>query len=433
MSLVRIEARRNLGLWLFPVVMAAIWYLSYQERARGIWVWADVSLSIQTMVAVVGPVAAGIAAWTASKSRRRGIEELLATTSRPPTSRELASWVATTAWFVLAYTIVTSLIYLLGYLGGAWGSPVLWPVLVGLFAIVTHSALGYAVGYYLPSGFTAPMIATVSYLLHVTPVYFNSSVHHLSPLGESLTRSVFYGVLPNLFIGQTLWLLGLAGLALGAIALKQRRSATSLSMTLVAVAVATLGAVVLLEKNPWASPAQIEAAAVSHYDPVCVRQEIQVCVHPAYKEFLPQTTATVSGLVKPLERVPGVPTRAEQTNSSQRDPESNEVLSFVLHDKRSLGDQLAFQISGELVGKQVSGTVGGSNSAPGNAQAAIEAWLLRQAGKDSEYALLTGKDPEAIAAASQRFSELTPKKREEWLRKNYTDLRSWKLTLKDLP
>lgn len=431
-SLLLLEARRNPGLWLFPFVVVMVWFLTAQERAKGIWLWPDVSLSIESTLAVVGPLAAGVAAWAASRHRRYGIEELLATTPRPAASRDLAAWAATAAWFVLAYAAAAGFIQLLAYLGGAWGSPVLWPVLVGLLALGTHSAIGHATGYYLPSSFTAPIVAVVLFLLQAGPGYFAGSVRHLSPLNQGLTRSVFHGVLPNLFVGQALWLLGLAGAALVAVTLKQRISVASLSLMLATVAVGTLGASLLLEKPPWASPAQMKAAIVP-YDPVCVREEILICVHPAYKEMLPETAAVVGEIAKPLVDVPGGPTRAKQSNSVFAEPERNGTLSFFLHDKRSLGDELASQVSGELVGYQTPAIFRENGGAPDDARAAIQAWLLRQAGRDSEYVVFDGRKPEAVVAASQRFEELTPEERNEWLREDYPDLRAGKLTLKDLP
>ncbi len=431
-GLLRIEARRNLGLWLFPFVVVMIWYLAAQGRAEGIWLWPDVSLSIESTLAVVGPLAAGLAAWTASRNRRRGIEELLATTPRPAAIRDFTAWAAAATWFVLTYAAAAGFIHLLAYRDGAWGSPVLWPVLVGFLALITHSALGYTIGCYLPSGFTAPLVAVLLFLLQAAPVYFEGSIHHLTPLGDGLTRSVFHGVLPNLFVGQAMWLLGLAGAALATVAIKHRLSAASLSLILVMVVVAALGAVLLLEKPPWASPAQMEAATIP-YDPVCVREEIPVCVHPAYEELLPETATVVGEIAGPLAGVPGAPTRAEQIHSTFARPESDGVLSFFLHDRRSLGDVLASEVAGELAGHQAPAAFRRNGGAPDDARAAIQAWLLRQAGRNSEYAIFSGENPEAIAAASQRFAELTPEEREKWLHKNYTDLRAGKLTLEDLP
>lgn len=431
MGLIRIEARRNLGLWLFPFVVAMVWFLAAQERAEGIWLWPDISVSIGTTLAVVGPLAAGAAAWTASRHRRCGIEELLATTPCPAAQRDLAAWAVTAAWFAIAYASVAGLLHLLAYLGGAWGSPVLWPVLVGLFALGAHSALGYAAGYYQRSGKTAPLVAVALFLLQSGPGYFTGSIHNLSPLNSSLTRSVFHGVLPNLFVGHTLWLLGLTGAALAAIVLKQRLSVISLGLVLAAVAVATFGAVLLLGKPPWASPTQMEAAIVP-YDPVCVREEITVCVHPAYKKLLPETAAVVDEIVRPLVGVPGVPTRAEQVNSIFAGSGPDGTLSFFLQDRRSLDDALVPQITGELVGHQTPVPFRGPGGAPSDARAAIEVWLLRQSGRESEYAMFAVGEPK-VAATSRRFAELAPEKREKWLRDNYTDLRAGKLTLEDLP
>lgn len=431
--LLRLEIRRSTGAWLFPLVLVAIWYISTQGRADGVWLWPDASLSIQSTIALVGPLAAGLAAWTAARNRRGIVQELLAITPRSALSRDLASWVATTFWFVLAYVLAASFVYLQGYLGGAWGSPVLWPVVVGFLSIVTNSALGYAAGYYLPSTAIAPIAATVIFLLQFAPIYLNGPAHHLTPLGEGLTRSVFHGVLPNLFIGQTLWLLGLTGAALAAIAIKQRPGRVlSFGLMISPAIVAALGAVLLLNTSPWATPKQMAAATVP-YNEVCAKRHIPVCVHPAYESLLPETATVVGEVVKPLVGIPGAPTRAAQINSIFSAPPSEEELTFYLYDKNSLGNELAFQISNELVGQETATMFDEEGADPNDARLAIQAWLLRQADRNSEAATFGSRDPEAVAAASERFAELTPEERDKWLRDNYVDLIAGKVTLEDLP
>lgn len=91
------------------------------------------------------------------------MEELVAISPRPMFYRDLVLWAATTAWLCLAYVLAAAVLLLLTYRGATWGSPVPWPILLGLCGILLNSALGYAAGVYFKSRFAAPLVAVALY------------------------------------------------------------------------------------------------------------------------------------------------------------------------------------------------------------------------------------------------------------------------------
>jgi hypothetical protein len=82
--LLRLELRRNMMLWLLPVVGAPFWHLAYRRTMALPPMWNVRAMSMQgTTIAVFTPTVVGAAAWTASREARRGLTDLLIATPRP--------------------------------------------------------------------------------------------------------------------------------------------------------------------------------------------------------------------------------------------------------------------------------------------------------------------------------------------------------------
>ena len=387
---------------------------------------------------LVGPLVAGLSTWAAGRNRRRGMEELLAATPRPAASRDLAAWGGAAVWHGFAYALAAGLVLLSAYVGGAWGSPVLWPVLLGLLAVSTLSAIGYAVGYYLRNRLATPLVAIATYFIlgftahSAGTLMENPTITYLSPV-TGLEGSVFYGVQPNVSFGQSLWLLGLAGAALAAVSLKWHRSLGAWCALLAAIVVAVFGSSMLLLQTPPGPVQSQQEEARASYEPVCDKDgRLPVCVHPAYEKLLPETAAVVRNVAAPLVGVPGGPTSAEQ-DPEYRGFSPDGPLPFFLYDGNSGGEALAETL--------VVGLARDPSSAPSqepagvlnDAQAAFAAWLLKQADMNPDFAIYAGANPEAVRSAAERFAALDPTRREQWISEHYADLRAGELTLEDLP
>lgn len=429
-GLLRIEFRRSFCLWLFPFMAAALAWVVYEPLPAGVWLWTETVWSLQSSLILFGPLVGGLAVWVAGREMRRDTGDLLSTTARPGVLRDLALWAATAAWCVLAYGVVAAAFLLLTLRNATWGSPEPGPVLVGLLAVVTHSALGYAVGSYLPSRFVAP-------------------------LGGDAASSVFYNESRGIFAPQSLWLLGLAATALTTVALKRRKSTGSWTALAATAAAAAVGAVAVLGVPVETVDAR---GALVPYQPVCEEGEIPVCVHPAYEVALPETARAVNDLVEPLVGIPGAPTRAEQRGDAY--PSRLRTDGTLVFDMRSafirwnvnhgstVKDQVGFEVPSALVSGP-SGYVEGNpykssfcreaGDAPGEAQRVIAAWLSYRAGDFGSAnsmafrEAVNGQLCPRSAAVVERFDALTPAERRAWLETNYADLRAGELTLEDLP
>ena len=432
LMLLRIETRRNLGLLIFPLVAAGIAYMAYAELPIGVELWPETALAIQGSIILVGPMAAGVGAWTAIRNKRRKIEELLATTPYSPSTRELTRWGATVFWFGIAYLLAAAVVLAFVFIGGAWGFPVLWPVLLGFFALTFNVTLGYVAGYYLPSFLTAPMVAIATYWLQGIAVYraYGYPAQYLSPVPDVLDGSVFYGVLPHVLGKQSLLLLGLTGLGLMVVALKAgRRSAYSLAVVLAAAVLTASGAVMLLNTPADITSSMRNEASVP-YDAECTNEQaVTVCVHPAYVKLLKRSATIINEVSASFAPLSGGPRKAEQAPTSDTTLKDG-TLDFFLYDAGSL-DSLAQDVAQALVYDNDQ-----NNSGINGAQAVIMAWSLKKSGYEYRPALGFSNDTALTDAAERamgRFEELDGTEQAAWLRKNYGELRQGNVELEDLP
>lgn len=463
-SLLLMEVRRSLVLLLVPFMAAALAWVVYESLPVGIWFWPDTVTGIQYSLILYGPLVGGTSVWAAGREKRRDMNDLLATTSRPAFARDLAQWAATTAWYVLAYALVAGTFLVLTNRGVTWGSLEPWPVVVGLVAVVAHSAIGYAAGCLIPGRLVAPFFAIAMYWIQGITVFSqDSSAQFLSPIGQGYGHSVFHEGPRNPYAAQSLWLVGLAALALAVVALTRGRTLIPWTVLAASTTVAASAAVLLLAV-PVASP-EAQGAPVP-YEPVCKDGRITVCVHPAYERALPETAAAIEEVAKPLSGLPGAPTRAEQR---EPDLSGNEEPTRLLPDGLlifdlnrgvfdrwnadsgvSLEEYVQSELARALVAEEhtrvedlVDTRTGSDPCArpgelPGEAQNVVAGWLVWQAGKyDSVQSFWTTSGSflicERSESALKRFVALKESERQAWLRENYADLRAGRLTTEDLP
>lgn len=471
-----LEARRSVAAWLLLPMIGMGWLLDRGGGSAGFLLWVETSVTVRNTVLFAGPFIGGVAAWMAGRDRRRGMEDLLATTPRPPWARRLVGWAGTAVWALLAYLAVGAYLIALTARQAAWGGPVLWPMLVGLLALPAHAALGCALGSWLPSRFTAPLVAIASFFGQglvgagivestrpaASPVDSPLAwISFLSPTAR-LDTSVWYGVRPHVGPGQALFLLGLTGLALGAVALRDRAGAAPRVVLAIGGALAVAGVVLVIRDTPRGGttaltverhmkPYQAPEGVIPHV-PVCGGDALPVCVHPAYQPWLGANSAVINRVAAPLLGLPGAPVSAEQAVASRYGTFGDLLLFTPIRrpeDDHSFARAIAtILVSAEQGGDASRPGVQPRSACPGGeqircaeAQNASALWLLRQAGFGVAPAafdpvLVRPSDrpePGAVVAAAERFAALTPEERRAWLRAHYADLRTGKVRLEDLP
>lgn len=461
-GLLRIETRRGVALLLSPFILAAAWWMAWygmygsmiEPAFSGTYIWEETSRVVKDSILTTGPLAAGIAAWTAGRNRRRGMGDLLSTTALPGARRELLAWAGVALPFVGIYLGLVVLLGVPTAINATWGTPIFGYILVGLVALLWDSALGFAAGCWLPGRFTAPLVAVALYVAHLLPMGasdYDSGVGLLSPAAYSnMTGVDVFHEVPPIAAQQIMLFGGLAAAALASVAVRAgARRAGRISLT-VALPVAAIGLVAaLMSGNPYGFNA-VEAEPVP-FEYVCEGGGITVCVHPAYSKVLPETARSVNEVAQPLIGAPGAPTQAVQLDyyTTPKDFEKGtatfgyvgelareEVAHSLVADEATL-EEVAATGKDEGFTREDVRVCGGSPperffSPSYEAQSVVGEWLLtRSGGRVPPYGSM-GSCPNA-GELRERFAALDPGERHDWLEKNLAGLRAGRVSLDDLP
>lgn len=466
-----IESRRTFALWLVPVIVAASWLIVGGPITTGIALWVDVSVAILNSVIFAGPMIAGAAAWMAGREERLSMSELLGTTPRSAIVRDLASWSATAFAGVVAYGVIVLYVAAMTMSKPSWGEPYAGPILVGLLAMVAHAATGYAFGRYIRSRYTAPILAI---LLFMGQVYVGwmaggeslmsgrflsrldtlfGELRFLSPVANT-QHNVFNGIWPNLMLSQAVWLAGVAALALSLVALRDRRTLTTVTLTVAALILAVGGGAATAMGTPsqmmdFSTNAE-EVIPQVPYELECAEGTVTICVHPAFAHWLPELTARTDRVLAPIARFPGLPSVAEQWGPQTEEAASHvgmhvDTYEWSINRAVSTIASCALSACGQQEGSDESVTCvnEGCMSSPSAFETTevIHRWLWQQAGLTPPNYEYIDSDPsgqsrmtyDRLTAYVDRFAALSPGEQRAWLEANFAALQAGELTLDDLP
>jgi hypothetical protein len=412
----------------------------------------------------------------------------------PRWAARLATWAATSCWAMVAYLGGAAVVYGITARQATWGGPLWWPVAVGVALLAASCALGLAAGALLPGRFTAPLVAVTMFLAlgaGAIAIERNSTYAQIWPLNvqgalPSDAFGVFSPYLPDLAIAQVMFLTGLAAAALGALGLpataggRWLRCAAAVALAAGLAAAGTgvgLAGTARLEAHGIVIPALHDAASDKPvpYTPVCSHAEVPVCLHPAFRSFLPAVTAALGPVLNEVAGLPGAPVRVSQvavTHVQQRASNGIEVggpviggsppvLSLPLSGLLLPGegdtttaeftDQLRLHVPtmilNTLIGggqqdaegpqaSQVQRGKQGSAQQPSQgvlAQRAIQAALAKVAGVPPGNGVPPLASDRPYYAAAERFAALPAAARHAWLVGHLIALRAGRITLGEIP
>jgi hypothetical protein len=416
--------------------------------------WAVRSMDLQIQVELTGAIVAAVAAWVATRDRRRQLTDLVVTTVRDRWSRQLAAWGAVTGWALLFYAACVAVVYGVTATQTDWGGPIWWLPAVGAAAIVAFSAVGFAVGAGFPSRFTAPLVAIVALF---APQIGVIAIQHGHPWGrvsfaEGATvpgTATFVPFHPGLSATQLLFLLGITGVALGALALPGGaggRRLRSVGAVVMAIGLFAAGTGVALADTARETgqgiviPALHDAADVRPVVtvPVCDHGAIPICVHPAYQAMLPVLSAQLAPLLGEVGGLPGAPVRVEIGSTT---PAADAAHALVIGPAVLVNPGLTFDtvppdLRTDVAINTIQVVVAEGRGPIGSAQQAIAGGLAQTMHLD-----LPGREADSLlpppgssaAAAAHRFAALPATTRHDWLVSHGEALRAGRLTLADIP
>ena len=438
LRLLRLELRHNAMAWLVPVAIGLFWLTAYRKVVAmpPLWNVRAAGLQLGVVLSFVVPVT-GAAAWTGSREARRRVIDQVTITARSRWARLLVSWAATTIWALVAYVVCVAALYGETARQASGGGPLWWPAAVAAASLPAFSALGFVIGTFLPSRFTAPLAAIAGFFilaLSTQPIHGSQSYWQVTPivngawdLGTQAGIATFYPFLPDLSIAQVMFLAGFTIALLGLLALPTgpggwRVRATAAGLTgagllAAGTAVGLAGTGTLDAHGMISIPALHDAASDRPipYTPVCSQTAIPVCVNPAYASYLPVTANALSPLLSQLAGLPGAPLRIEQegvtyqvdknhnievSGDGPRASGTQPVFHFTLPDQlpepTMTPQQMASQVDdtyGSLIVARVVGY--GPGVSPAQNAAAIGIMLAAgQSGLDAYHSSL-GQSPSA--------------------------------------
>jgi hypothetical protein len=454
-------------IWLLPLFGGLFFFDSFRTAMGYPPVWLlRSSVILNSLVPNLSLFAAGVAAWTGSRDGRRHTRELVGTGARPRWSTALASFAATTLWTLAAFFGCVAVLYGVTATQASWGGPPWWPVATGATVLMAFCALGFAAGMLIPGRFTAPLTALGSFLVLIGAYRVVLNEPHptfalLSPDSwvPRVDAGVFFPYLPDLDIVQIMFFAGIAVAVLGGLGLVTAsgsrvvwRAAAVVTAVGLAAAAAGFGlaGTARVEDNGVVIPAVHDAASDRPiaYTPDCQHVAIPVCIHPAFRAFLPDLAAFLNPLLRLFAGLPGAPVRVEQSRStpgwmvaataslSGSPPVLHLAISDLASQPGSPGSRSDgpsyLDVDGALVGALIGGGSGGAT--PGEqlgdpAQAAVEAALLNKVA----YVKSFPGPQRAMVDAAQRFEALAPSVQRGWLATHLVALRSGGVRLAQVP
>lgn len=444
-----IEFRRCGGYWMLPMILPLVWFFNQGFDDYGVVLWFRMSIVTFQSYIIIGPLTAGLAAWLAGRERRRRTEGLVETAPMRPFRRDLLLLGATAGWGLVAYAVVAA-----WYLGQAalfatWGGPDLGWLTLGVLATLVYAALGYLIGRVIPGRFAALVAVALPFAFTIGVETYRSvngqqPLRPLSPFLQSQWFSVEAVAGPPVALVETLlWLAGLLGSALAAIALvRHGKSTIGLAGLGVSLLVGTIGANAVLAQNPEGGYVE---SSTPPFEWSCRKEAgIEVCMHPAYEARLDEAATGMARVVTPITGLPGVPTRWQD----QRGRSSWTNLDEGIGNVYAYSDQtMVWSLADDIF-----------HGEPGErpaSQLVILAVLAKRAGVDGTELLFLDWPTEAMTvtsdgfhmpdeskmaelqpkmeAAVDRFGALAPEQQRAWLEANWDALRAGELTLEDMP
>ncbi len=487
-----VELRRNAMPFVLPLIAVLFWFDSYRIAATMPPLWVErlyYILGQGHALVDFAPFVAGVAAWMGSRDGRRGMTDLVTATVRPRWETQLATWAATVVWAVGSYLVFMAVA--LGLLGRSidYGSPPWWSVAAAGVGVAAFTSAGFALGAYFPGRFIAPIAAFGALFAMGTSSqagFHESSgwvliLPTMSNSNFDMDAGIFYPFLPDVPIARVMFAAGIAVALVGLLGLpviaggpRLRLSAAVVTAIGAAAAVAavTLTSTAHIGPHGAVIPALHDAASdrLIPYTPVCGQAGIPVCVHPAYRSYLPDVQAALRPVAQEFTGLPGAPVRASQIPSVfQNGPSGlgSSLTAAQLQVETIGGSPLVLHMALNAItlpgsfGMDRSGFLGlirlefvhafvGAGGGPGTpAQQVVQAALLQDGGTPlaaqpnvlgySPWPLpdsgprQAASYPPQLSAAAQRFAALPATARHAWLAAHLGALRAGHLALGQIP
>ena len=430
---------RSPALYIAPVLAGLSFYSIWSTRTRGVAYWPKLSTDIASGQTLVCIAFVGLAAWRGRRERSQPLSDLVASLNGSNMRHLVLVWSTLIGCGLLSYSLTASATMLWFGRDATWGGPDWIIIIPAGLSIVAAVSLGFAAGLIAPYIVTSPLSALLWWYLDGTVALRHGSERYLVPraLFENIASSIYYAPFPRSVPYWQIWLmlgLGLAGLGIALLRYCRGPALKVLIVVFVGLLVFFPASRLLAIAPDWT----LQNAPRREYALVCIQDDVKVCVHPANRALLADSSQLINSLVHPLLQLPGVPRVAIEWHPGF--VSNPEEITFPLGDGNSIGEPMVFRLAPLLVTK---------SAPPGDdtltwSQAVVATWLALQSGHPvrPHFGWFTpefreSKDhppPEqAFTDTVDRFSKLDDITRTDWLQQHWVALLDGTLSPSDLP
>ncbi|MFG2002015.1 hypothetical protein ACGFNU_22975 [Spirillospora sp. NPDC048911] len=392
----RVEARRTALLVAVPSLTAVGVVTAWLSLVPDIAYWDNSVVALVNTVLILGPLAAGLAAWASVRERR--LDYLRDLTPRSPATGPLVDMVLLSAAALAAYGAVAAVVAVHTALREQAGEAHAVGILAGATTLVMHVVIGYLAGRLVPRLATAVVVVVATFLWAAVRLPSTSWWSLLPPAALNQVE-LFMGLRPRVLADEALWSAGLtAAMVLAYVWWLNRRFWTIVPL-LAALSLMALATVRLESSDGRAvAPVAVEAS--------CREWPITICVHPALRDALPALMTAATPLAARVNGTPGAFTRIEQRPGTAPAGVARGVAAVHLDD---LSPGYEARVAEEIRDGLVDARSCAAQRRPAaEYRAMVDAWLL-------------GTEPPAIAdvRAARAFGGWTEQRRRAWLRANF--------------
>ncbi|GAA2422535.1 hypothetical protein GCM10010191_37910 [Actinomadura vinacea] len=424
----RLDARRAALLVAVPLLTGIGIVFVWLSLVPGVAYWDNSVVALINAVRLLGPVAAGLAAWAAV--RERGLNYLRDLSPRSPATGALFDLLLLAGAAVFAYGTVTAVVTVETVLRQEAGRPSPLGFLAGAAALVLHVVIGYLAARLVPRPATAAavMVATWSWAALRVP---GASWWSLLPPAVLDHVEPFTVLRGRVLADQTLWALAVtAVLILAYVGWVTRRVVVAVPLVVALAGTGSATARLHASDGSAAAPAPVALA--------CREWPLRVCVHPALRSALPALMAAATPLATRLSGTPGGFTQVVQRPAVEPVAVAGGTASIHLDGRLSPGyvERAVRQIKDALTDSRAcQGDAGAWGPLPGTPGTSDPGTTALESGRGPgvigpsrrlEYravvdAWLLGGPRPAISdqRTAQRFEAWSEEQKRYWLRTNY--------------
>jgi hypothetical protein len=311
-----IEIRRSAALGaaliLLLVGSALLYLVTEAEWSAG---WMQLVMTQRFYLALLWPLALAVGAWQGRREHQSKVLELFASTPRPRIQRTVPTLGAMALTIVVAYLLMgvaggVSIISTAKYLPAA----VVTVTAVGALSLLAAVWLGLAVGRLLPWLVTAPALAVagLGLLLSIPAATRPRGWLALvfSPIYEMNMPDDYATVPGRISASQAIWLAAIAVAGVMLFASDGRR------LRVAALLPIALGAALAVAVMPHQNRLVVDAVDPVAKELVCAPDESRLCVSRVHEGLLPDLVPQAREALTLLAKVPGLPTRVHEDNST---------------------------------------------------------------------------------------------------------------------